>query len=144
MNTLCMWDRLEANISRMFRIYKSHFTTQTVVYHVLKWCWITARQSNKSAPYKVKSRHYKWRLLWQNIFFKKTTNFSSVHVRICVKDTTSLRPNNKLNPHMELMQGFHQDHIGGRQVLSPLFIRFPSLINVPYLIDASIAVTQKY
>ena len=75
MNTLCTWDRLEANISRMFRICKSHFTTQTVVYHVLKWCWITARQRNKSAPYKVKSRHYKWRLLWQNIFFKKNYQF---------------------------------------------------------------------
>ena len=106
MNTLCMWDRLKANISRIFWIYKSHFTTQTVVYHVLKRCWRTARQRNKSAPYKVKSRHYKWLLLWQNIVFKKTTNFSSVHVRICVKDATPLRPNNKLNPHMELMQRF--------------------------------------
>ena len=42
----------------------------------------------------------------EHLFLKKTTNFSSMHVGICVKDATPLRPNNKLNPHMELMQGF--------------------------------------
>ena len=29
-----------------------------------------------------------------------------MHVGICVKDATPLRPNNKLNPLVELMQGF--------------------------------------
>ena len=44
----------------------------------------------KSAQYKVKSQHYKWLLLTTENLLKNLTNFSSTHVRICVKDATPL------------------------------------------------------
>ena len=40
---------------------------------------------NKSAQYKVKSRHYKWLLLITENILKHPTNFSTTHVRLCVK-----------------------------------------------------------
>ena len=45
--------------------------------------------SKKSAQYNVKSRHYKWLVLITENLLKNLTNFSSTHVRICVKDATT-------------------------------------------------------
>ena len=48
--------------------------------------------TKKSAQYRVKSRHYKWLLLITENLKENSTNFSSTHVRICVKD--AIRPCN--------------------------------------------------
>ena len=45
---------------------------------------------NKSAQYKVKSRHFKWLLLIAENLFKKSYQFLKSHVRIFVKDATPL------------------------------------------------------
>ena len=44
----------------------------------------------KSAQCKVKSRHYKWLVLITENLLKNLTNFSTTHMRICVKDATPL------------------------------------------------------
>ena len=140
----------------------SHSTTQTVVFYVRKRCGKNSETDrNKSAQYKVKSRHYKWCLLetqprpqsfslkkWvgreklfpPHPFFKgkalgtrlletenikkNATNFSSTHVRICIKDATPLSYDFRIF--------FRYFYINFKQYL--LFYRFPRHIPVSVLL----------
>ena len=72
----------------------SHPTTQTVVFYVRKRCGITARQTGTNLL-DTKSSHDTTNSVYlkQEIVKKSATNFSSTHVRICVKDATPLSYN---------------------------------------------------
>ena len=85
-----LWDHLKANISRMFRIYHIPLL-KLFVFYVRKRCGITARQTgtnllNTNSSHDTTNSVY----LRQEIFKKNATNFSSTHVRICVKDARPL------------------------------------------------------
>ena len=62
---------------------------------------------NKSVQYKVMSRHYKWLLvITENLLEKTPTYFSSMHVRICVKDALPLITSAQ-NWHKTAMASLH-------------------------------------
>ena len=78
-----------------------HFKTIVfITFHYSNCCILRVKtmlndsdtDTKKSAQYNVKSRHYKRLLLIKENLKKNPTNFSSTHVRICVRD--ALRPCN--------------------------------------------------
>ena len=80
-----LWDRLKANISWIFH------HSNCCLFGVKIMRNNSEIDRNKSAQYKVMSRHYKWLLLITENLSKKTPNdFSSTHVHICVKDALPL------------------------------------------------------
>ena len=74
-----LWDRLKANISRMFQIYHSPLLKLLVFFFfsvkMMRNNGETSTERNKSAQYKVKSRHYKWLFLITENLFKKSFQF---------------------------------------------------------------------
>ena len=119
-----LWDRLKANISRMFRIYR------IPLLKLLYFTWEndaakTARQTGTNLL-NTKSSHDTTNgvYLKQKIFKKNATNFSSTHVRICIKDATPLSYDFRIF--------FRYFYINFKQYL--LFYRFPRHIPVNVLL----------
>ena len=87
-----LWDRLKANISRMFRIY--HIPLLKLLY----FTWENDAEKQRDRQEQICSIQSQVTTLQiingvylkQKIFKKNATNFSSTHVRICIKDTTRL------------------------------------------------------
>ena len=108
----------------MFRIYHIPLL-KLFVFYVRKRCGITARQTgtnllNTNSSHDTTNSVY----LRQEIFKKNATNFSSTHVRICVKDATPLSYDFKIF--------FRYFKINFKQYL--LFNRFPRHIPVDVLL----------
>ena len=84
-----LWDRLKEKIQERF---------ENITFHYSNCCilgvktMLNSRETDrkKSAQCKVKSRHYKWLVLITENLLKNLTNFSTTHMRICVKDATPL------------------------------------------------------
>ena len=80
-----LWNHLKTNISWMF-----HYSN-CCIFRVKTMQNINEIDRNKSVQYKVMSRHYKCLLLkTENLSEKTPTYFSSMHVRICIKDALPL------------------------------------------------------